>query len=460
MLLLALPHWRRYFLSERWGGYGQSDPSVDLLQSPIGSTTVAATWFCCAVLISSGTFTVAAAAINLLLCRYFFVQMRWKGLLRGFGAPGFMAYWTGLVLFLLELTAHYAPEQFSLALLVAQVDFASIMLSAGFYKLKAGYADNNGIEYGLANPQWSWWSSFYKDMPPGHALFKVLNHLSWSGELVAGLLMLAPPTRFIGGLLILASFLFVSTQIRLGVLCQIVMLDCFLFFHPSSPGDVVCRTLAGASTAGLTAHPISMIAATVKVALWSYLALLPFAHAGLAYNFYKGKVLPEPVQSILEKYTNFFGIIIWRVFSADHTNFFPFIYKRKRGSEVAPAELVSNYSIAGGLRFFDVGESIVLTCLFTTLKYYASNKALFQERLIRYARTIPCERDCVLEFVYMQIHKSESNFEYVPAVSYKVDLADSSVTELRTEAEACAQPPGARSLLQEGIRPGSYAPLR
>ena len=28
------------------------------------------------------------------------------------------------------------------------------------------------------------------------------------------------------------------------------------------------------------------------------------------------------MQSALDRYTNAFGIIIWRVFSADHTNFF------------------------------------------------------------------------------------------------------------------------------------------
>ena len=32
---------------------------------------------------------------------------------------------------------------------------------------------------------------------------------------------------------------------------------------------------------------------------------------------------------------------------------------------------------------------ICLTSLFTTLKYYPSNDAIFRERLLRYARTLP-----------------------------------------------------------------------
>ena len=50
-------------------------------------------WFCCSLLLTFGRWTVAAALLNLFLCRYFFVHMRWKGVLRGMGAPGFMTYW-------------------------------------------------------------------------------------------------------------------------------------------------------------------------------------------------------------------------------------------------------------------------------------------------------------------------------------------------------------------------------
>src|SRR5262245_43592123 len=34
-LVSALPHARRYFLSERWGGYGQRGLLVDAVQNPI-----------------------------------------------------------------------------------------------------------------------------------------------------------------------------------------------------------------------------------------------------------------------------------------------------------------------------------------------------------------------------------------------------------------------------------------
>ena len=67
---------------------------------------------------------VAAAGVNLLLCYYFFIRMRWRGVLRGMGAPGFIAFWLGAAVLLLELTSRHAPALHGLALLTVQVDFA------------------------------------------------------------------------------------------------------------------------------------------------------------------------------------------------------------------------------------------------------------------------------------------------------------------------------------------------
>ena len=100
-LVLLLPHARRFFMSERWRGYAQSSWDVDALQNPIPHPLVMIAWFGCAVALIFGRWTVVAALINLLLCRYFFVHMRWKGVLRGMGAPGFMTYWLSAAVFLL-----------------------------------------------------------------------------------------------------------------------------------------------------------------------------------------------------------------------------------------------------------------------------------------------------------------------------------------------------------------------
>ncbi len=115
-LAQALPEARRFFLSERWGGYAKSSRAVDAIQNPFVMPALLALWVAAAVAITMGWGGPWPALVNLALCRYFFIHMRWKGVLRGMGAPGFMAYWTGVAVFLLEYTSHLAPNLRSLAL--------------------------------------------------------------------------------------------------------------------------------------------------------------------------------------------------------------------------------------------------------------------------------------------------------------------------------------------------------
>lgn len=463
-LVWTLPQWRRFFISERWGGYARSSRDVDFIQNPYVSPLVCAVWFACAVLITLGWWTIWAALLNLLLCRYFFVRMRWRGVLRGMGAPGFMSYWMAAAVFLLELTRAFVPAHHSLALLVLQVDFSFIMLSAGIYKLTAGYARNHGMEGGMVNPEWGYWWRFFARRSPHHWVFKILNQLAWSTEVVAGILMLIPPTRFIGALLILFSFIFIATQIRLGLLCEMVIVCCVLFFHPGSLGDQLANMIVPAGSALLNA-PAASVSAPVFINvllglfLWAYLVLLPVAHAGLFYNFYGRRRLPALLQRALEFYTNFFGIIIWRVFSVDVVNFFIRIYRRPRaGQGGEPRTLLTRYGVTNGLRYAHVGESITVTSLFTTLKYYPSDNALFRERLLRYARTVPCPRDCVLDFEYVSVCKTEDRFEYLTVAEYEVDPVAGSISERIINESVSVHAAHAASPVFAGARPGSYAP--
>jgi hypothetical protein len=338
--------------------------------------------------------------------------------------------------------------------LVFQVDFACIMLSAGVYKLTAGYARNEGMELGLANPQWGYWWRAYASRPPGDALFRWMNHLAWATEIGAAMLMLIPPTRTIGAILIVLSFLFIATQIRLGFLCEMVIVAAFLFFEAGTPLDrwVTADTIVlPAATSASPASPI------VTAALCAYLVLLPLAHAGLFYNFYARRALPPVLQRALDRYANALGIIIWRVFSADHTNFCIFIYRQPRAG--GTRTLVSRFGLRHALRFAHVGESITLTSLFTTLKYYPSNNALFTSRLLRYARTLPCPSGSVLLFEYVSVGKGTRRFEFEPVAEFLVDLRAGTVNERCLSDRVSVRGAHAASPLHEGLRPGTYVAL-
>src|SRR5688572_9428261 len=415
-LAQALPEARRFFLTERWGGYTRSTRWTDAIQNPIGAVLLIALWIGTAVALVGGWATPWAAFVNLALCRYFFIHLRWKSVLRGMGAPGFVAYWTGLAVFLLEYTQQHAPGVRSLARFVAQIDFALIMLSAGVYKFTAGYPRNHGMELGLCNPMWGYWWRMYAAKPPNSAAFWTMNQLAWGTEVATAVLAFIPATRELAGLLLIGSFLFILTQIRLGFLCEMVMV-CGLLYVPAGGmldpwlASIVGGEAHGSLGAGGDVGASGVVGAgfsrLISAALWTYLALLPFAHAGLYYNFYARRRLAAPLQWILDRYTNLFGLIIWRVFSVDVVNFFIRIWREPRtGGTREPVGGLGSWP-----RFNHVGEMICITSLFTTLKYYPSNDALFQERVRRYARTLPRESGELFVFEYVSVVKRETHFD-------------------------------------------------
>jgi hypothetical protein len=459
MLLQALPEARRFFVSERWGGYAKSSRGVDAIHNPVVMPVLLALWIAAAVAIATGWATPWPALVNLAICRYFFIHMRWKSVLRGMGAPGFIAYWLGFAVFLLEYTATFAPGLRSLALLVIQVDLAVIVLSAGVYKSTAGYPRNHGMELGLCNPMWGYWWRQYVKLPPGHRFIWTLNQLAWGTEVVGALLMLIPSTRELGGLVLIASFLFILTQIRLGFLCEMMVLSGFLYVTPGGVVDASIASLAAPSAlvgTTISGPSVVLINALLGAALWIYLALLPVAHAGLYFNFYARRSFPRPLQWFLERYTNLFGMIIWRVFSVDLVNFFVRVYHEARdGGERALVGRLGSWP-----RFNHVGEMICLTSLFTTLKYYPSNDAIFQERLLRYARTLPRPVGAVLVFEYVSVVKRPTHFDWVPMAEYRVDVEAGTVEEKLVNPAFSARAAHAVSPVHEGALPGSYAPAR
>jgi hypothetical protein len=468
-LALALPHGRRFFLSERWGGYGKSSVGVDLVQNPTVFPVVMVTWLGSVLLLAAGAWTPWTALVSVLISRYYFVQMRWSGVLRGMGAPGFMIYWLGVAIFLLEFTRAHAPALQPLAVLALQLDLGATLLTAGIYKLSAGYAQNHGMELGLANPEWGYWWRWYTRMRPDHALFHTLNHLAWSTEIAIGVLAFIPATRPIAGLLIVISFACIATQIRLGLLCQTLIAAALVFVPASAEVSTALQSalpwfvLSPSSGPPVSGDVVPWLAA----ALLGYVALLPLAYGGLLYNVLARRALPAMLRWPLQFYTNACGMILWRVFTADVTNFYVQVHEQPRyGSQRL---LVSAYPGLTGCplqpspgslrrRFSHVAESLAITSVFTTLKDSASNSALFEEQLLRYARTIPYLPGSKLVFTYTLLVKTADCFEHIATREFVVDPVASAVECHRLRVDASATATAAASIF-EGARPGSYLPL-
>src|SRR3984885_3079592 len=92
-LLLTARQAKRFFVSERFGGYLESTPLRDAVLRPIVAQLLVAVWILAALGILTDSCLLTATLIHFALARYFFVKTRWQSILRGLGAPGRMKHW-------------------------------------------------------------------------------------------------------------------------------------------------------------------------------------------------------------------------------------------------------------------------------------------------------------------------------------------------------------------------------
>ncbi|MBV8582698.1 MAG: hypothetical protein JO241_01775 [Candidatus Eremiobacteraeota bacterium] len=459
--LATAPHARRFYTTERYGGYTDSTPLRDAILRPQIVVVLEMVWLASILAIVLGFALPVAAAINFALARYFYVRLRWHGILRGMGAPGHMNQWlSGLLLGLALADAFDVTGALRAAVVFTfRLDFALIMIVAGIYKVTAGYPRNEGMERGMVNPYWGFWWAMYKRVHPRSSIFAACNHLAYLTEIGAGVMMLIPPLAVWGALALALSFVFIAANIRLTFLAEVVAVCCLLFV---SPGDVFDRLL----TAWLHAAPATpaasqagmLVAGALATMLYVYAAALPLAYAAMCYNFYARKRLWEPLQVVVDWWQRTFGLILWRVFTIDVTNFYVLVYGEDRTS--GKRRLISDirpFDIWRGARYSHVAEFICLASVFTTLKYFPHDPALFQKRLRRYAGSLRLEPNEIVLFEYIAIIKTET-YDFTPVREFRYDPQTSSVSETVLVPEYEVRSGASTSPVHAGAAVGTYAP--
>lgn len=456
-LLLSLPSANRFFGTEEYRGYAEDGPLLSIIFSPLGRPLFLAAWISSCLWLIVDQHTVLSSLVALVCCRFCFVALRWRSLSRGMGAPGFMLYWLAALVFFLEYTRFYDPSGVlrMIAIFTFKVDFAVIMMCAGQYKLFSGYPQNNGMERGMVNPWWGRLRRYYRRLSPNSMVFKFFNHCAYLGELIFGAMMLYAPWSEAGGLLMAASFVFIFCHIKLAFLCPTVMVCCLLFCLPGGLVDSLLPTLETAEMVSGFGLVNFVLAAFLAI----YVMLLPVMKLGTYYNFYAKKRLPEPWQRFQDRWTNLWGIIIWRVFTIDNTNFYVNAYIEDRQSgERYLYSVPGEWSASKGLRYVHVCEFVCFVSIFTTLKYFPSRSSFFVNKLIRYARTIPCPDSAVLVFEWVDIKKEREAFVEVASKEYRMDLLTQEMTVVDLVDGGTETDSLRFSELVEGGAVGSYAP--
>lgn len=456
-LLFTWPSARRFYATARYGGYMEEGPWKNRLHTPATAAVVMLLWSAAAVTLITGRFALIGALVNFCLARYFFINTRWRSILRGMGAPGHMNHWLAALTALLVLSERidYHGLLHSLTVITFRIDFAAIMIAAGIYKIAAGYTRGEGFEIGLVNPWWGQYPWIGRILPADSPVFKVMNYLAFATEILCGIGFLIPAIAPFAGVLLALSFLGIGRIIRLTALAEMVGVCTLLYVFP---GDLVDRALAFVPAAPVAASAPSWAVPFIGLLaalLGAYLVLLPFAYVGMAINFYAKRRLRPLLQRGLDLFTQFFGLILWRVFTADVINFYADIAVEREGVRTpvaVPGPLFGRW----GLRYRHVGEFITLASIFTTLKYYPHDPGLFERRILAYARSF--REEAVIIFTYVAIKKDGVRFSFRPAAEFRVDPIAGTVTERTLDVNFEVRRPADRSPVAPGTSPGSYAP--
>lgn len=453
-MTLLLPFVSRYFRSENHNGY-QDSYQIKKLDHGILLWFKTITWALAVLFINFDRFRLVALILLVVANHNQFVRQRWKSLARGLGAPGFMLYWCSCALLLLEISYHVDRNADVILSFVIVIDFATIMITAGIYKIGAGYRNGTGIEYGMVNPQWSYFPEQLRHIPIKirSLVFRLLNESSWLLEIFGGALLVFHISRWLGAVLIALIFVSLVPIIRLGFLCLTVLL-CVLIVSQLNEGPAsFWRALVRA----FGDNGSSVASKTVIISVVTYFVMMLFVRGVQLINVFRHRQVKRLSQGIADRIANFFGIILWRVFTPDVTAFWirVEIVESPNNSDTlsAPRIIISNW---GKGRFFLVSEAITLTSIFTLPRYFPHNRELFENRLRRYANSLGVSMDAVVRFVYVEIDKQGYEFVDLETAFFDVCLNSGLITSKIQDLSLISKP-FKNSPVRAGIKLGSYA---
>lgn len=445
---------RLLFLSERWGGYAGSGRLDRVVGSPAGLLISSVLWVAACVGLIAQRAVVASASVLVLIGYHHFVRGRWTSVARGCGAPGFVTAWLSWASLLLALVLSGSLPRPELLAWTLIVEFALIFLVAGYYKSRSGYRSGRGVHLGLINPHWSYAPRFWRRVGSHSPLIRLLDLYGWVGELVGAALILIPATRTIGAAILAAMFIALVPLIRLGALPVAVLLQCLLVVLLAD--DPSARSIRAwlVPGAGTPVEPGTAVPASVLVTVVvAYLTLVLLGYGGMLANLFAAWRPHPRVQRALDRVTNRLGLILWRVFTSDVTGFHIRILAVLADGSVRP---LPPWGGSPWHRFGDVTEAIAVTTVFTSRRYFPGRREIFEDRLRRYARTLP--GDAVAHrFEYWTIEPDAEGFSR-HAATFTVDRATGAVEERIHLPEDVTVRPYAGSAVSPGSVPGSYRP--
>lgn len=400
-IFMLIPNYRRFFLSSEFNGYiirgGNSlkkEPEIFL-----------SFWISLSLLLVIGEIEMFASPILTIVAYYYFIRLRFVSINRGMGAPGYFTWLTNKNCTLILITENINNGLMPILLKYILIEAGLIFFISGMYKRKSGYSSGRGINVGLVNPQWSYAPKFWKKIKLDSPIFFLLNLLSIWGEIIGAVLLILPGLDKPGSLILILMFFAVAFWVRLGILCLQIILILSVSFMSTGTDEKNSNLILGTTIE------------TTYILFFTILILLQLLAYYVNYNsLINLKKYDSNFQTITHLMNKYYGVSLWRVFTSDITSIYINIYSSGDNKNY---KLLSKWESHNCFRFRNVGESITVTSLFTTLKYFPLDKELFNKKIITYSNSIEQSR-----FIKYKVHYISNSNNYSKKIFVSEFLVD------------------------------------
>lgn len=396
-----------------------------------------------ALSIALGAMPLLGALVLLCFFRYMHVDCRYDSLSRGAGAVGLVPYYVALYLFLLELSlfVDHSSRLFSFLSTVLRIEVASMIMCAGVTKSLSGYLKGEGVEYALVNPVWSNFPWIFRRFSPASRLFWFLNMNAVVTQILAGVLLLIPQTRWLGGALLIMLYLYVAVTINVALL-GVLMMALGLVFLPDL-GFTILPVISSADT-----YKQFGGSATIAVVLYAvaavYISISVAVKLVLYFQKYLGLRLPKLLQAGVDLVSRHVPVFMWRVFTKDLSNDLVRIVEvTTDGGEavVFDEHLLAPRPLTGFFRhyrFWHPTEVVALTTIAHQFDHPGGPKRA-EDMLSRYVRTLRSElseANSLVRFEIVNITKHTNGFRFASTCHLTYEQNGELVSVIAPETEA------------------------
>lgn len=336
-----------------------------------------------------------------LIFRFFYIESRNTNLFRGGGAvgilPALLVSYLTIIEFMNLISLEWINSQYFLCIMIIHIGL--IMLDSSINKMTSGFFSNQGFQFALFNPFWSYWSSVSLLRKLPNNIWQIVNFIIPLTQFFFALLIIFLPYQYLGILSLSVGFIILTFIVRLGTLT--ILISCFITLYVNLSSFEFTFEYLPLNVLYTNINIIVLISGLI------YLFILVFGQLLVWSNFYFSFFLWKPVQNLFDRINWHFPILVWRVFTPDVVNLYCKIFEvHSNGNKIlinkSFDELSFNSNIFMNLRFFNVAESCVLSSIFNSLKYNNNNYASVVNKIKQYCSTLT-----------PHLYKIESSIEFV-----------------------------------------------